>query len=81
MNTFILGDLQFFRNIWFANDTTACSLNQNVTVLNKDYKDFYNNLVNTEFYAAQKMKFSIMDFFCTNLLKKPLMENFIFCAE
>ena len=36
--------------------------------------------------TAQKMKFSIKDFFskcdqiCRKLLKKPLMENFIFCA-
>ena len=42
--------------------------------------------------TAQKMKFFIMDFFskceqirnflriCSHLLKKPLMENFIFCA-
>ena len=41
---------------------------------------------------AQKIKFSIMDFFsksdqirrtlriCSHLLKKPLMENFVFCA-
>ena len=32
--------------------------------------------------TAQKMKFSIKDFFskCDHLLKKSLMENFIFCA-
>ena len=42
--------------------------------------------------TAPKMKFSIKDFFskydqirrflqiCSHLLKKPLMENFIFCA-
>ena len=31
---------------------------------------------------AQKMKFFIKDFFrkCAHLLKKSLMENFIFCA-
>ena len=44
------------------------------------------------FYTAQKMKFSIKDFFSkcqqirsflriwSHLLKKSLMENFIFCA-
>ena len=44
-------------------------------------------------YTAQKMKFSIKDFFSkcdqirsflqiwSHLLKKSLMENFIFCAE
>ena len=43
-------------------------------------------------YTVQKMKFSIKDFFSkcdqirpklriwSHLLKKPLMENFIFCA-
>ena len=43
-------------------------------------------------HTAQKMKFSIKDFFskceqirsflriCSHLLKKSLMENFIFCA-
>ena len=33
-------------------------------------------------YIAQNMKFSINDFFreCDHLLKKSLMENFIFCA-
>ena len=46
----------------------------------------------TSNYTAQKMKFSIKDFFskcnqirsflriCSHLLKKSLMENFIFCA-
>ena len=44
------------------------------------------------FFTAQEMKFSINDFFSkydeirsflriwSHLLKKPLMENFIFCA-
>ena len=30
-------------------------------------------------YTAQKKKFPIKDFF-SNLLKKSLMENFIYCA-
>ena len=48
--------------------------------------------VSNEINATQKMKFSIKDFFCKcdqirwnlrilwHLLKKSLMENFIFCA-
>ena len=50
------------------------------------------NSSHTHTLTAQKMKFSINDFFskceqiriflqiCSHLLKKSLMENFIFCA-
>ena len=55
-------------------------------------KDLCNNLVNTEFYTAQKLKFSIKDFsgkcdqirsflrIWSHLLKRSLMENFTFCT-
>ena len=55
-----------------------------------DCQDFYNNLAHLSLH--KKMKFSIKDFFskceqirrklriCSHLLKKSLMENFIFCA-
>ena len=51
-----------------------------------------NLLMKTSLNTAQKMKFSNKDFFskceqirsflriCSHLLKKSLMENFIFCA-
>ena len=51
----------------------------------------FNNYVNYD-YTAQKMMFSIKDFFCkrnqirrklriwSHLLKKSLMENIIFCT-
>ena len=54
-------------------------------------REAYKNKMST-IYTAQKMKFSIKDFFskcdqirrklriCSHLLKKSLMENFIFCA-
>ena len=54
---------------------------------------FYHKMLTmTYLYSAQKMKFSIKDFFIKcdqiswkqriwpHLLKKSLMENFIFCA-
>ena len=39
-------------------------------------------VTSSNIYTAQKMKFSIKDFFskCYYLLKKSLMENFIFCG-
>ena len=55
------------------------------------YADF-KTLIKTTFYTAQKIKFSMKDFFSkcdetrmklriwSDLLKKPLIENFIFCT-
>ena len=53
---------------------------------------FTHSALNQSIHTAQKMKFSIKDFFskceqirtflriCSHLLKKSLMENSIFCA-
>ena len=53
---------------------------------------FKSSFIQNLIYAAQKMKFSIKDFFSklnqirrklrilSHILKKSLMENFIFCA-
>ena len=52
----------------------------------------FDETKNLEWHTAQKLKFSIKDFFskcdqirnklriCSHLLKKSLMESFIFCA-
>ena len=61
-------------------------------MFNDNKGDVIKTTLNVSPYTAQKMKFSIKDFFSkcdqirrklriwSNLLKNSLMENFIFCA-
>ena len=72
----------FFILVWNIKAIASASLK--LFILNQDHPSkklvFWSSP-----YTAQKMKFSIKDFFSflriwSNLLKKFLMENFIFCA-
>ena len=87
---------RFFRGRTF-NIFSVKVINTSITsmlFLNYFRKPFFlENFSFSKNYTAQKMKFSIKDFFskCDHicrklwiwiyLMKKPLMENFIFCGE
>ena len=92
--------LNFSTNIkqrWFVPNHIACfwvlpSPVQLVCTHQTELSEWFQKKVTTNTVTAEKMKFSIKDFFSkcdqilrdlriwSYLLKKPLIENFIFCA-